>query len=239
VDIVGKYYNSDYPERTAEMEMERGDFRKLESLWPGDYNGGPVLDVGCGTGAITWKLADSGLTVAGLDLSETFLKRASARGLHAAAGDAHALPFRPGVFGAVIALDTIEHLFMPRVFMAEVRRVMAPGGIFILEIPNHFNIFQRKDMLLGHGIVHYHHRKSQTTTDPWSYPHIRFPSLHDVYTIVEESGFRIEMIQNVQLGPWDFHRFNIVFQRYRVREMLANKYPALFAFSWRLRLRVA
>jgi len=237
MDVIRKYYNGDYPDKSGEAEIDRGDFRKLAAIWPADYDGGPVLDVGCGTGAITRKLAESGQTIVGLDLSESFLCRAAARGLLAVAGDAHTLPFRSETFGAVVALDAIEHLFYPRVFMSEVRRVITPGGIFILEVPNHFNVFQRLDTVLGRGIIHYHHRKTGTTTDPWSYPHIRFPMFGDVLNIIGESGFRIELVRNVQFGPWDFHRLNFIFQRYRVREILANKFPALFTFSWQLRLR--
>jgi 2-polyprenyl-3-methyl-5-hydroxy-6-metoxy-1,4-benzoquinol methylase len=237
MDVIRDYYNGDYSNATIESEGERGDFRKLESLWPEDYAGGPVLDIGCGPGSVSRQLAESGLTVVGLDLSEMSLRRASARGLKPVIGDAHALPFRQGAFGAVIALDVIEHLFQPYEFMSEVRRVIAPSGVFLLEVPNHFNIIQRVGTLRGCGIVHYNHRKTGTTTDPWTYPHIRFPMFNDVLQIVEKSGFEIETMKNVQFGPWDFHRMNFVFQRYRVRQILADRYPALFAFSWKLRLR--
>ena len=41
--------------------------------------GGPVLELGCGTGRVVWPLAQAGLDVVGLDLNEPMLRRAEAK----------------------------------------------------------------------------------------------------------------------------------------------------------------
>ena len=46
-------------------------------------------------------------------------------------GDAHFLPFRAGAFDLVFAYAVMEHLYNPFLALAEVRRVLRPGGFFI------------------------------------------------------------------------------------------------------------
>jgi ubiquinone/menaquinone biosynthesis C-methylase UbiE len=50
--------------------------------------------------------------------------------------DAHALPFRSGLFDLVTGYHVIEHLHTPSLFVSEVRRVMARGGMAIIITPN-------------------------------------------------------------------------------------------------------
>lgn len=237
MDVIKEYYDGEYAERALERECERGSFRKLAGVWPEDFAGTTVLDVGSGPGAVTAELAARGLTVVAVDIMAESARRASLRGLIPAVADAHLLPFRDNSFDAVLALDVVEHLFNPQLFMSESRRVLKPGGFLIIDIPNHFNIIQRINMLLGRGIVHHTHRRTGTTTTPWTYPHIRFPSRADIGPFVRESGFVIDKFVDVQFGPWDFSPANIPFRSYRVRETLARAHPPLFAASFRLRLR--
>ena len=46
-------------------------------------------------------------------------------------GDAHFLPFRAGAFDVVFAYAVLEHLYNPFLALAEVRRVLRPGGLFV------------------------------------------------------------------------------------------------------------
>jgi SAM-dependent methyltransferase len=53
-----------------------------------------------------------------------------------AQADCLALPFSPGCFDLVVAFEIIEHLDDPQAFLAELRRVLDPGGTLILSTPN-------------------------------------------------------------------------------------------------------
>ncbi|HVC96360.1 MAG TPA: class I SAM-dependent methyltransferase [Pirellulales bacterium] len=100
----------------------------------------PLLDLGCGTGEFAAfaleRGADGRVVDAGIDLSECRLRRARERAAHAllARADAAALPFANGSFSSVLAVSVCEHLGDPAAVLAEVRRVLRPGGKFIATI---------------------------------------------------------------------------------------------------------
>ncbi len=91
-----------------------------------------VLDVGAGTGALLSRLvaARPGLAAAAVDLAPGMAAAARARlgaGIVAAA-DAEALPFRAGAFDLVVSTSAFQWLTRLEPALAEVRRVLAPGG---------------------------------------------------------------------------------------------------------------
>jgi SAM-dependent methyltransferase len=104
----------------------------------GTLGGKLVLDIGCGLGGKTVAYAEAGARVIGVDLSEKNVSQcfefAHVRGVEAAfvAGDAERLPFAAGIFDLVIANDSLEHFGNPEGALAELARVLKPGGSIIL-----------------------------------------------------------------------------------------------------------
>ncbi len=94
-----------------------------------------VLDVGCGTGLMSRKLADTGRHVCGVDLSPAMVRRArrkvNAR-LEFIHGDAEKLPCDNASFDAVVNLISFHHYPNPARAAAEFRRVLRPGGRLVL-----------------------------------------------------------------------------------------------------------
>jgi SAM-dependent methyltransferase len=117
-----------------------------------DLTGAAVLDIGCGAGGIDIALVqDHGAGyVVGIDVEDTVL--AAARALVAGAGLAGRiglakvapgpLPFPPGTFDVVFSKDSIVHIPDKHALMAEVFRVLRPGGWFLAS-----------DWLIGHDDV--------------------------------------------------------------------------------------
>jgi demethylmenaquinone methyltransferase / 2-methoxy-6-polyprenyl-1,4-benzoquinol methylase len=100
---------------------------------PGDR----VLDVCCGTGDLALAAARVGGRVTGIDFSEPMLERArrKAPGLTWVQGDALALPFEDHSFDAVTIGFGLRNLEDERRGLAELRRVLVPGGrLGVLEI---------------------------------------------------------------------------------------------------------
>lgn len=98
---------------------------------------GRILDAGCGTGAILNRLGNRKAHV-GIDLSPDALAFCRRRGLRALTrGDVGVLPFADGTFDAVISSSVLYHQWVPDVGQAlvEVRRVLRPGGLLLLNLP--------------------------------------------------------------------------------------------------------
>lgn len=99
-----------------------------------------VLDIGCGAGFLTNRLANAGLSVTGLDLSQESLQVAArfdeTKSVEYLAGDAHALPFEGATFDVVTCMDFLEHVDEPKAVIAEASRVLRPGGKFLFHTFN-------------------------------------------------------------------------------------------------------
>ncbi len=93
-----------------------------------------VLDAGCGTGVVAITAARLGAKVTGIDLTPELLERARVNSQVAGVeidwreGDVEKLPFDDGAFDAI--LSQFGHMFAPRpgVAVAEMLRVLKPGG---------------------------------------------------------------------------------------------------------------
>jgi 2-polyprenyl-6-hydroxyphenyl methylase / 3-demethylubiquinone-9 3-methyltransferase len=99
-----------------------------------------VLDVGCGAGFLSNHLARQGFQVTGLDASRASLDVAARHDATGKAtyllGDAMSLPFASGSFDVVCAMDFLEHVEDPAAVVAEISRVLAPGGVFFFHTFN-------------------------------------------------------------------------------------------------------
>jgi SAM-dependent methyltransferase len=103
-----------------------------------------VLEVGCGAGHLTLELARRGLRVDALDASMAMVEAARGRIEEAGLGtqvqvaqaDVHALPFDTGAFDLVVAVGVIPWLHSPAVAVAEMARMLAPGGELVLTADN-------------------------------------------------------------------------------------------------------
>jgi SAM-dependent methyltransferase len=88
-----------------------------------------ILDVGCGTGEQAARAASVlGAAVVGLDQSERMVELTRARGIEAVVGDVQDLPFADGSFDAVTASWMLYHLPDLDRGLAEIARVLRPGG---------------------------------------------------------------------------------------------------------------
>jgi SAM-dependent methyltransferase/acyl carrier protein len=97
--------------------------------------GRKVLDVGCGRGGTVGLLAEKfGALVTGVDLSSeaiAFCRNNHGNETHFEVGDAEHLPFGDGSFEVVTNIESSHTYPNLRSFLAEVRRVLAKGGIFL------------------------------------------------------------------------------------------------------------
>jgi len=134
----GELYPLVYPHRDVAEAA-----RVASKLAPIVGTSRPVLDVACGDGRYMSALGASGADVYGVDLSEFLLGEAAKRaGLagRLVCGDMRQLPFRSAVFGSAINMFTSFGYFESDAdnahVLGEVARVIAAGGVFVLDFIN-------------------------------------------------------------------------------------------------------
>jgi SAM-dependent methyltransferase len=94
-----------------------------------DGRSADLLEVGCGTGRLAQRMLDEhGLAVRAVDISERMVELARARGIDARVADVQALPFDSESFDCVIAAWMLYHVPDLDRGLAEIWRVLRPGG---------------------------------------------------------------------------------------------------------------
>ena len=98
------------------------------------------------TRVLRWA-AGEGAMAFGVDLSTPIVRRARAefgeRVLRGVVADVRRLPFRDGAFAAAYSMGTVEHFDETEQAIAEIHRVLAPGGRAIVGVPNRLDPFLR------------------------------------------------------------------------------------------------
>jgi len=103
---------------------------------------GACLDIGCAVGFYVERLAGDGWDAHGVDISDYAIARGRARGLTTLqVASADVLPFADARFDFVTAIDVIEHLDPDTAAhcVAEVHRVLRPGGVAFFATPNYLD----------------------------------------------------------------------------------------------------
>ena len=116
------------------------------------YVGGPgqrVLDLGCRDGALTQAYV-GGNEVVGVDADREALAEAERLGIETHWADLdQPLDFPDAGFDVVVAGELLEHLRDPERLVAEIRRVLRPGGTFVASVPNAYRLKGRLRFLAG------------------------------------------------------------------------------------------
>jgi 2-polyprenyl-3-methyl-5-hydroxy-6-metoxy-1,4-benzoquinol methylase len=140
--------NSDYHEhpyfeqrRSSAEGIERRCRAAFDQIGRGvDLNslrGERHLDVGCDTGSFLLASAKMlGTVPVGLDIAHRSVKEASRRGIEAYHCALETAPSIISNLSVITAIDLIEHVVDPGMFLAEVTRRLRPGGVCYLETPN-------------------------------------------------------------------------------------------------------
>jgi SAM-dependent methyltransferase len=157
----------DDPELVAREYADDARLRKRASAYTGATSGvdarehvvaavraarpASVLEVGCGWGELAeWVARETGAQVVATDLSERMVELARERGLDARVADVQELPFPDGAFDVVVAAWMLYHVPELDRGLAEVARVLRPGGRLVAVTNSTTHLIELRE-LVGSG----------------------------------------------------------------------------------------
>jgi len=139
--------NQAYYDRFApsyEDHRHQGYHRLIDDLEMGlirKYGEGKdVLEAGCGTGLLLQRSGEFARKAMGLDLSRGMLQTANQRGLPVVQGSITELPFPDAHFDLVYSMKVLPHIPPIREALAEMTRVLRPGGTLLAEFYNPYSL---------------------------------------------------------------------------------------------------
>jgi len=179
-DLHSQPWNPTQYARNARFVADLG-MPVVELLAP--QSGERILDLGCGDGALTVKLAKLGCNVIGVDASPEMIAAAQTLGLNAQVMAGQNLHF-DNEFDAVFSNAALHWMPNPDSVIAGVHRALKPGGRFVAEMGGYGNVAAIvtaiESALAARGI---------TVANPWF-----FPRSEDYQRLLEISGFTVEHI---------------------------------------------
>jgi SAM-dependent methyltransferase len=108
--------------------------------WLAAQPGESILDLGCGDGQLTARLAATGAAITGVDASPAMVEAARSRGISADHAPAEHLPYADASFDAVFSNAALHWVRGQDSMLSEVHRVLRPGGRFVAEMGGHGNV---------------------------------------------------------------------------------------------------
>jgi trans-aconitate methyltransferase len=154
--------------------------------WLDPKPGERILDLGCGDGALTQKIAEAGAIVTGVDSSLDFLLAARERGLDVRAMNGEALSFN-AEFDAVFSNAALHWMTAQQKVLAGVARALKPGGRFVAEFGGHGNVAAIITALRAAALIF---DGDPGLAHPWY-----FPAPHEYEALLAKAGFRCERIE--------------------------------------------
>ena len=153
--------------------------------WLDPKPGMRILDVGCGDGAVTEKLAAAGCQVVGIDTSPSMIQSAQIRKLDARLGDVLTMTF-DAEFDAVFSNAVLHWVREPETAARAMRKALKPSGRFAAEFGGHGNVAAVATALRAAAKLH---GGDAGLAAPWFYP------TPDEYSAtLTTAGFKVERV---------------------------------------------
>jgi len=155
--------------------------------WLAPQPGECILDLGCGDGQLTVRLAAAGASVRGFDASPQMAAAARARGVEVDEGSAEQLPYEDADFDAVFSNAVLHWVRDQDAMLAQVRRVLRPGGRFVAEMGALGNIAAIRVALMAVAARHGFDGREDNVN--------YYPTPAEYTRRLERHGFRVDRIE--------------------------------------------
>lgn len=180
--------------------------------WLAPQEGERILDLCCGDGELTARLADSGAHMVGVDNAPDMIEAARRRGVDAHLADATQLSFEEE-FDCVFSNSALHWISDQRSVIDGVRQALRPGGRFVAEMGGHGNVAAIATALRASARQF---GGDESKAVPWT-----FPTVADYTQLLENGGFivdRIELMPRPTALPTDIEGWMSTFSRGYLRD---------------------
>lgn len=193
---IEKYYNAEeyYSEYTTEKwkrwNISHHFLRKFE-LIERYCDKGALLDVGCADGLFLSLAVSRGWDTTGIDISQELASQASNNfGIKVHCGTLFSANFESESFDVVTLIHNLEHSPDPRSIVAEVNRILKPGGYIYIAVPN---LDERTRRVISALLLpqNTRHRLLKIASGICPPDHLCTFSTSSLNRLLEETGFRV------------------------------------------------
>lgn len=146
-----------------------------------------ILDLGCGDGVLTQKIAEAGADVVGVDASRSFIETAQSKGLDAHCIDGQQLNFERE-FDAVFSNAALHWMLAPEKVISGVSRALKPGGRFVGEFGGFGNVAAISAAMCAVGEAM---GGDPALASPWF-----FPTTEQYANLLVEGGLEVTSIRS-------------------------------------------
>ncbi len=180
-----------------------------------------VLELGCSTGFMSQYMTEKrGCQVTGIEVDEEAAEHAAQFCQRVLSRDLNSPDWNTDLenqsFDVVLMGDVLEHLVHPEKVLAQIRKMLAPGGAIVVCLPNIAHWITRLKLLSGNFIY-----EEGGTLD---HTHLRFYTLETAQRLIERAGFQVTKFHPAFGGRLAGHARPMW-------QILARWFPGLFAFQ--------
>lgn len=182
---------------TGDMALKRRARRLIEKLdlRPGEK----ILDAGCGDGFYLHLLSNLGkFELVGLDSEPRALKSATknlkGRRVKLIEGNILKMPFKNNSFDKIVCSEVLEHLQDDLTSLKELKRVLRPGGVLMITVPNHNYPFLWDPINWVLEKVFKTHIKSGFWAGIWN-QHLRLYYPEEIRKLIKKAGFKVGKLE--------------------------------------------
>lgn len=200
----------------GDMSLKRRARRIIEGL---DLRKGDrIIDVGCGDGFYLHILTELPIktNLLGFDFDKIVLanarKNLRPEKIKLVNGSATKIPFKDKSFDKAIMTEVLEHIDDDKKALAEVNRILKPGGILLITVPNfHFPFLWDPINWVLQNIFATHISGTGFFAGIWA-RHLRLYKKDDIVKIIKASGLKIVEIDELTTRclPFNHHLVNLV-----------------------------
>lgn len=176
-------------------------FEKILKLLKAHLPGAPMqdwrmLDIGCSTGELLEFFAPRVKSASGVDIADRAVAATKQRGFsdaYVSDVESGQLPFPDQSFDFITCLEVVEHLFDATNLLAEIKRVLRPGGFVFIAVPNDVLHWRKRTQIIFGRIPF-------EETPLLGGNHLRFFCTTSLRGILEYTGFKIRACGGLPLS---------------------------------------